>query len=390
VSGARLVPRARSRVASLLADDRAHPGKLMARLHQLRAVEDGPVFSAALSLLAHLEVPEAEGEEILGRIVLHRGALTRLLSRDPGMSVAAVDYLTNVDRRLVQPMVVEADELEQTRRSAWTDALTGLPNRRYLDVAIEREVRRSRRFGLQFCVLMLDLDGFKGINDRLGHLVGDLVLQKVADLVRHTARDSDVAARYGGDEMALVLPDTGVEGSLALAERLRREVEREFASPFVGHALAMTMTGGIALYPTDAQEPGNLLGCADRALYAAKREGGNRVRAHVAERRAWGRHPMPSRPQVTLSTSSGPAAARAVDLSRGGLLVEMEDAPAPRSPVRVALLPGGSEGGGYDVAGRVVWRSPATSAGPDRAGIAFDLALPESVLRDRLAAVASS
>jgi len=161
---------------------------------------------------------------------------------------------------------------------ATTDALTGLANRRLALTLFERELGRARRYRLLLSVLMLDIDHFKQINDTYGHLVGDEVLRRLGEVVRTNIRAVDVAGRYGGEEFLIVMPETGLEGALVFAERLRSRVaDLEFdAGP--GKTFRITISVGVTqCEDADAATIDDLLAAADRALYQAKREGRNRV-----------------------------------------------------------------------------------------------------------------
>jgi diguanylate cyclase (GGDEF)-like protein len=160
---------------------------------------------------------------------------------------------------------------------AMVDGLTRLYVRRYFDARLEEEIRRSQRFDTSFSVIMMDIDNFKSLNDRYGHLVGDRVLQAVADVVRSELRGVDTAARYGGEELAMILPRTQMIEAYNVAERIRAGIEalevRGDARP-----VAVTASFGIASYPeSGAGSREDLVRRADRALYRAKRTGKNRV-----------------------------------------------------------------------------------------------------------------
>ncbi len=158
-----------------------------------------------------------------------------------------------------------------------SDPLTACLNRRSLESRLRSDLRQARRRGSSVAVAAIDVDHFKEINDSLGHPMGDLVLQQVAGIMQQTARDSDAVARAGGDEFVIVLPDTGWEGALTFAERLREEVERfTFGSP--GMSMKVTISVGVALAPgTDHATTEWMLGEVDAALYRAKAAGRNRV-----------------------------------------------------------------------------------------------------------------
>src|SRR5262249_44942251 len=161
---------------------------------------------------------------------------------------------------------------DRVAAEALTDPLTGLWNRRWMGEALEREVARAMRFGHAISMIILDVDDFKRINDRRGHLQGDIVLEQVADQVRAATRSIDVAARYGGDELALVLVETGREGAKIVAERLQ-ESTRELEIPLRdgdGASMQVTLSIGIATIPDSAEGLESLVDAADRALLRAK------------------------------------------------------------------------------------------------------------------------
>jgi len=157
---------------------------------------------------------------------------------------------------------------------AITDGLTGLKTHRYFMEALEREWRRSTRSGHMFSVIMMDLDGFKQVNDRHGHLEGDKVLTAVASLLRDRVRQSNVVARYGGDEFAVMMPETRTDQAEILAERLRATIESD---PYLA-AHSVTASFGIATFPLHGPTQEEILRVADSGMYLAKHQDGNRVR----------------------------------------------------------------------------------------------------------------
>jgi diguanylate cyclase (GGDEF)-like protein len=160
--------------------------------------------------------------------------------------------------------------------AARTDPLTRLSNRRGFRELLDLELERARRGGAQMTVLVGDVDHFKEVNDRSGHHVGDLALQRVAHLLEHGKRQIDCAARVGGEEFALILPDTDDRGAFLVAERLRRRLRDEF----IGDTVPVTISFGVASYPKHGETASSLLRAADAALYAAKESGRNRTVLH--------------------------------------------------------------------------------------------------------------
>jgi diguanylate cyclase (GGDEF)-like protein len=165
-------------------------------------------------------------------------------------------------------------------RMSTVDALTGLYNRSFFFTALEREIARGDRSGRAFCLVMLDLDDLKSVNDRYGHLAGDQVLRSVSDTVRSGVRKIDVAARYGGDEFVALLPETDPTGGWVLAEKIRQTVAEQ---GMPGIDPAPTVSVGVVSYPADGRSADALLVSADRAMYASKRGGKNRVARATAE-----------------------------------------------------------------------------------------------------------
>lgn len=164
---------------------------------------------------------------------------------------------------------------------ALSDSLTGLPNRRYFEELLRKELARAQRYGTPCSVAMIDADHFKVYNDTHGHLAGDQVLRELADLLRANLRATDIATRYGGEEFAVILVQTPVDRAWEVVERLRRGVERHsFSGEEVLPTGKLTISAGVAACGEVAPAFEELVDRADRALYAAKDAGRNRV--HIA------------------------------------------------------------------------------------------------------------
>lgn len=174
-------------------------------------------------------------------------------------------------------------------RLSTVDSLTGLYNRSYFFTALEREIARGDRSGRAFCMVMLDLDDLKAVNDRYGHVAGDQVLRNVADIVRGGVRKIDTAARYGGDEFVALLPETDPTGGWVVAEKIRLTVAEQ---GFPGIEPAPTVSVGVVSYPADGRSADALLVSADRAMYSSKRGGKNRVARATVEPMAINIAPM--------------------------------------------------------------------------------------------------
>jgi diguanylate cyclase (GGDEF)-like protein len=206
-----------------------------------------------------------------------RGVLVRVVRRDGSALWLEVNAspLAEPDGRpygALNTYVDVSDRVERERRiqaEADTDELTGLANRRSLQRMLEAALARARTHGVGVGVLMLDLDGFKAVNDRFGHAAGDATLREVAVRLRRSVRERDLVARTGGDEFVVVLPDLGSEhAAYDAAER----IEAAFAEPLeIGGAdAALRAAVGVACHPRDGDGPDELLAAADRAMYARK------------------------------------------------------------------------------------------------------------------------
>jgi diguanylate cyclase (GGDEF)-like protein len=164
-------------------------------------------------------------------------------------------------------------------RQALVDGLTGIANRRQCEDALHQEIARADRFGTSLTLVLADLDDFKAINDAHGHAVGDDVLREFASVLRATARDSDLAGRWGGEEFLLLLPGADADGGVQFADRVRRAVaERSFRGRN-GEAFTVTCSFGVAEHTATGGER-DLFAGADRALYRAKRRGKNCVESN--------------------------------------------------------------------------------------------------------------
>jgi len=187
------------------------------------------------------------------------------------------------DRELLQSLASQATlalenvELHfQVRRQAVTDELTGLANHGRFQDRLTAEIEQVRRYHHQVGLIMLDIDNFKSINDSYGHQQGDVVLKQVARILRETSRDADTAARYGGEEMALILPHTDLEGSYAIAERVRTAIEA-MRIPRLDQQGALRITASLGVAASSNGDKDGLIAQADAALYEAKHAGKNRT-----------------------------------------------------------------------------------------------------------------
>jgi diguanylate cyclase (GGDEF)-like protein len=176
--------------------------------------------------------------------------------------------------------VMRISDLEH---ETFTDPLTGIYNRRFMEQRLTEELSKARRYNFQLSILLLDLDYFKRVNDEHGHQAGDQLLIEISAMVNAQLRDSDILARYGGEEFLIIAPNTGPAEAALLAERLRARIEAQgFLKDYEGirqAELNITVSIGLASFGDDIDNEEILIGTADRNLYQAKNDGRNRIAA---------------------------------------------------------------------------------------------------------------
>ncbi|MEZ5125849.1 MAG: diguanylate cyclase [Thermoleophilia bacterium] len=215
---------------------------------------------------ASIIVPLCVGDNVIGVLALDRDGEWKFEEHE----LEPVRLFGN----LAAIAIHNARSYEEIQNQAISDGLTGLHNYRHFQETLRAEVSRAERYGETFCLLMLDLDRFKAVNDTIGHQKGDDVLRSVAQVMRNCSRESDYLARYGGEEFVVILPRTNLDEAKSLAERIRGQV----AKVDVGHPdIAVTTSIGIAAYPSTAADSDGVLGAADAALLRAKKLGRDRV-----------------------------------------------------------------------------------------------------------------
>lgn len=202
------------------------------------------------------------------------------------LGVLALDSASHdaFDQEDVQPLESVADicaaaiqnahYFEKMKQLAYVDGLTGIFNRRYFEMRIAEELERASRFAGRMSVIMVDIDHFKRLNDEFGHLLGDEVLRDVSNILKQQLRKADMVCRYGGEEFAIVVPETTGANALVVAEKLRRQIETH---PFPGVPRPVTISCGVADYPTHGNSRDEVVAAADSALYLAKQAGRNQV-----------------------------------------------------------------------------------------------------------------
>ncbi|HEY3119874.1 MAG TPA: sensor domain-containing diguanylate cyclase [Vicinamibacteria bacterium] len=185
---------------------------------------------------------------------------------------------------LVEPCAIALENailFQKTEQLTITDDLTRLFNSRYLNLYLGREIKRCKRHGIPLSLIFLDLDGFKGVNDRFGHQAGSLTLTEVGGILTQAVRESDILARYGGDEFVVVLPETPPSGAMVIAERIRKAIESHTFLEPQGLAARISASFGLASYPDHALTPEGLIQKADQAMYRVKERNKNGIEVAV-------------------------------------------------------------------------------------------------------------
>jgi two-component system cell cycle response regulator len=224
--------------------------------------------------LAPVVMLTGSGSEEVAVQAIQEGAVGYL----PKSSLSQKKLVETIDAALerwtwLQQGKADKEELE---RLANFDSLTGLHNRQAILGRLHEAIHRAQRYGEDFSLIMLDLDHFKKVNDRYGHLTGDDVLEKVATLIRQNIRSIDITGRYGGEEFIIVLPKADLPSALAVAERIRNTIEMAEMKGSEGNVFAVTVSQGISSYKP-GEDAHSLISRADDALYKAKENGRNRV-----------------------------------------------------------------------------------------------------------------
>src|SRR5438094_6554757 len=265
--------------------------------------------------IAHLALHESQSAQIWEEMLARRRELTGLLGRQVSLKTALTDVLSSSGFLRV-PILIEYDDLKKLQLNAVTDPLTDLYNRRLFAETFEKELNRARRYSHPLGLVMLDLHRFKEVNDKHGHPRGDEVLRAAAATLKKALRTSDYAFRIGGDEFALLLPQTDAQQALALSRRVEA-VFVEILQP-LQLQVAVSMDHGIAIFPQDAEQADQLIRIADERLYRQKHanhkktlDGADRIETVPSADQAPGpavslESPGPLPPPISIETMRAP------------------------------------------------------------------------------------
>lgn len=298
--------------------------KLISELNCIIEKDGSEAYQVIFSVLTHLDLTTDKAKDYWKQIIFHRNSISKTLGRNINLRTAICDYFCSISKDMKNPIVIEIRVFEEALDSLKYDSLTGLYTRRTFDDMFLRETDRAIRYGLELSVLFFDLDDFKEINDTFGHLAGDETLKHVAGIVMGEIRTIDVAVRYGGDEIVVVLPETGKVNALVLGERIRKRVE-ETKHEYEGQIISVTISGGLATFPIDATDTESLIKNSDIAVYRAKEEGKNNIIVFSENKRHYMRVDFITGIQVRVVDSKDDndvLEATSKDISTGGILFE--------------------------------------------------------------------
>jgi diguanylate cyclase (GGDEF)-like protein len=289
----------------------------------LEGLESGaraPFLQRLFLTLAHVDIPENQAVALWDDVLLRRTHLSAVGESPVSFQTALVDVLASRGMFRV-PVVLEYDDLKSLHRNAVTDPLTGLYNRRLFTETFDKEINRARRYAHPLSLVILDLHRFKEVNDKHGHPRGDEVLQAAATTLRKTLRTSDSAFRIGGDEFALLLPQTDSAQASALSRRIGIAFA-EILRP-LDLSITVTMDHGVATYPQDGEQRDSLIRIADERLYRTK----NAIHQNSAPDSTAATPPHAEAPLPTSTVPVKPV----VDLPPAPAVPQPEPQPAPEA-----------------------------------------------------------
>ena len=275
--------RLENELVDILAEDMPTPEALRDAVQKILSEEGEGIYSDLLWRLTSLRLDEHEAKLRWKQVLEHKYLISQRLGRNVGVRVATHDFFVNILGQIVRPCIIDPKILNNLYREATTDPLTGASNRRHFESKLSEELERNKRYKKPFSLCMFDLDDFKKLNDEKGHYAGDCALKKVVRGMYSVVRTCDRVARWGGEEFFVLLPETDRGGALAVADRIRVRVEDDLEND------AVTISGGISVYPEDGENERELISYADRALYHAKSAGKNRIVTEPIERRRYPR-----------------------------------------------------------------------------------------------------
>jgi diguanylate cyclase (GGDEF)-like protein len=244
----------------------------------------GSYYRDLIFALIQIRLPEDEAKRDWREILKHKYLLSEKLGRNVGIHVASLDYYTNIKKRMISPMIVNAHEFYDTASRAIADDLTKAYNRHFFDDEFKKLFLHARTNGKPFSLIMLDLDHFKIFNDLNGHIQGDIALIETVRILHAVCSQDDTVSRYGGEEFTILLPSQPLNLAMKTAENIRQAIfDYRFVNEQALPGGRLSASLGVTTYRSDIASPQDMIIEADVALYRAKNSGRNRVKAFLSD-----------------------------------------------------------------------------------------------------------
>lgn len=240
-------------------------------IHALKRRPD-TLYSEIFLSLVNESIGNDEAKKMWHGVLEHMATLEGILGRPVGITMATLDYFHSIKKLLISPKIIEEAKLLLLAKTSTKDELTQLYTRDLFDIVIEKEVQESTRKSKPLSLLILDIDNFKAINDDFGHQKGDEILARIGDVINGSIRKMDFAARYGGEELVVIMPNTPISSAEKIAERIRCNV-----AELIDDQVKVTISGGVSALQKGGQSSKILISEADTALYDAKELGKNKI-----------------------------------------------------------------------------------------------------------------
>lgn len=267
-------------IIDALAGDVKYPAAEKLFVDELKGSAGDELYSDVLFTITFKRFNKDEAKKLFSEIIKHKYYMSEKLKRNVGVRIAALDYLANDKKILKNVRLIDENQMEQFMVFMNYDAATGVFNHRYFHEQLEEALCLAMNFSNPLSLLMMDVDNFKEYNDALGHLKGDVALRQIALMMKENTSETDIVARYGGDEFVIILPGRTKQKALEIAEKIRKRID-DFhfyhQEATVGKKVSLSI--GVSAFPEDASERLKLIGKADEAMYEAKKAGKNAVRS---------------------------------------------------------------------------------------------------------------